>query len=295
MQMKKTLRCIPVDTISKWMEEQQTDIRIAAMEACKGRSDVPLDIIKRGLADDQFMVRVNAVKACEGRNDISLELVEQGFRDPIGFVCQSTVELCKHLDISLAVIQDWITNKDEKIRMAAMELCKTCDNIPIDTIQEWIDSEDWMIRTSAMNACIYRYDVPTEIIMKGLNDRDCSVADAALKVCEANGISIPLVRTFEPPDLVYKKCIGGVIVVAEIPKDAQVRGKPGGKCRANKAIIKDIIGDLCGEKIGVSRYDKKTAYFIGDEVFVEDFDMNQDECSRGFHFFCSLKEAEVLW
>ena len=136
-------------------------------------------------------------------------------------------------------------------------------------------------------------EISIESIQQGLRDDDCDVRLAAMNACKANGIEIPVIRTIEPPELVYKKCICGVIVVAEIPKDAQVRGKYGSKCRASKAIIRDIIGDFCGEKVGISKYDHKTAYFIGDEIEIDDFDYSNEECSTGFHFFCTIEEAQM--
>ena len=134
--------------------------------------------------------------------------------------------------------------------------------LKLETIERWLKDADWRVRAAAMNAC------------------------------QKRGIPFPPSRTFEPPEKVYKKCLSGVIVVAEIPQDAHVRGKAGGKCRASRAKIVDIIGDFCGEKVGVSQYDKKTLYFIGDEVEIENFDMSNYECSQGFHFFCTKKEAE---
>lgn len=113
-----------------------------------------------------------------------------------------------------------------------------------------------------------------------------------MNACKNNGISIPIIRTIEPPDLVYKKCVASVIVVASIPKDAQVRGRFGGKCRADKAVIKEVIGDFCGENVGISVYDKTTTYYAGDEVEIENFDLSNEECSTGFHFFCTKEEAE---
>lgn len=135
-------------------------------------------------------------------------------------------------------------------------------------------------------------DVPLEVIERWLKDGDFDVRQAAMNACEKNGIPIPVIRRINPPEFVYKKCVGGVIVVASIPEDAQIRGKYGKKCRANKTIIKDIIGDFCGEKIGISVHDRTTAYFVDDEVYVEDFDMSDEECSTGFHFFCTKEEAE---
>ena len=135
--------------------------------------------------------------------------------------------------------------------------------------------------------------VTIETIEKALKDSDWRVRAAAMNACKASGISIPSIRTIEPPALVYKKCVADVIVVAEIPKDAQVRGNYGHKCRADKAIIKEIIGDFCGQKVGISVFDKTTAYYAGDEVEIDDFDMSDEECSTGFHFFCTLEEAKA--
>lgn len=134
--------------------------------------------------------------------------------------------------------------------------------------------------------------ISLEVIERWLKDGDWRVRAAAMNAYKSKGIEIPVIRTIEPPELVYKRCVADVIVVAEIPKDAQVRGSYGKKYRANKAIIKEVIGKFSGENVGISIYDKTTAYFEGDEVFIEDFDMSDEECSTGFHFFCTLEEAK---
>lgn len=134
--------------------------------------------------------------------------------------------------------------------------------LSIETIERWLRDSDWRARTAAMNACKER------------------------------GIEIPIIRTFDPPALVYKKCAADVIIVASIPPDAQVRGSFWHKCRASKAVIKEIIGDFCGEKVGISIYDRKTTYFVGDEAEIENFDTSDEERSAGFHFFCTKEEAE---
>lgn len=66
-------------------------------------------------------------------------------------------------------------------------------------------------------------DVPLETIERWLEDPDWRVRAAAIKACQKNGVSVPPTRTIEPPELVYKKCVADVIVVAEIPKDAHTR------------------------------------------------------------------------
>ena len=102
--------------------------------------------------------------------------------------------------------------------------------ITLEIIDRWLHDDDWRVRVAAMNACQGR-EVPMEIIDRGLHDDDCDVRVAAMNACQ--GREVPIIRTFEPPKKVYKKCISGVIVIAEIPKDAQVRGNRGEKCRAN--------------------------------------------------------------
>ena len=168
---------------------------------------------------------------------------------------------------------------------------KTLRDVPLDVIQQWLKDADCDVRQAAMNACQGR-DVPLDVIRKGLKDADCDVRQAAMNACQANGIPIPIIRNFEPPESVYKRCVADVIVVAEIPKDAQVRGNPSGRCRANKAIIKQVVGTVFGENVGISIFDRTTTYYEGDEVIIDDFDLSDEECSTGFHFFCTLKQAK---
>ncbi len=165
-------------------------------------------------------------------------------------------------------------------------------NIPLEVIKRGLKDSDWRVRAAAMNACAGK-DVPLEVIERWLKDSDCDVRAAAMNACKSSGIEIPLIRVIEPPNRVYKKCVGDVIVVAEIPTDAQVRGGFGRKCRTNKAKIVEIIGDFCGEPVGISIYDRTTTYYAGDEVEIEDFDYSYEECSAGFHFFCSIEEARA--
>ena len=192
--------------------------------------------------------------------------------------------------ITLEIIERWLKDDDWHVRTAAMNACVGKD-VPLEIIETGLKDDDCDVRTAAMNACVGK-DVPLEIIEAGLMDDDCDVRIAAMKACKESGIAIPIIRTFEPPAVVYKKCIGDVIVCATIPADAQVRGAVGRKCRSNKAVITKIIGDLNGEKVGISIRDKATAYYEGDEIVVEDFDMSNEEYSTGFHFFCSREEAE---
>ena len=160
----------------------------------------------------------------------------------------------------------------------------------LEVIERWLKDDDCDVRAAAMNACQGR-EVLLEVIEQGLKDDSWRVRAAAMNACKVNNMPIPVIRTIEPPKLVYKKCVGGIIVVASIPQDAQVRGSIGHKCRASKAVIKEIIGDLCGERVGISKYDLRTLYYAGDEVEIDNFDFSNEECSTGFHFFCTIEEA----
>ena len=256
MGKRKTLS---IETIKRWLRDPDCDVRTAAMNACQGK-DVPLEVIREGLCDPDWRVRTAAMNACQGK-DVPLEVIREGLRD-----------------------------LDCDVRTAAMNACQGKD-VPLEVIREGLRDPDCDVRTAAMNACQGK-DVPPEVLREGLRDLDWRVRTAAMNACKERGVEIPIIRTFEPPKLVYKKCAADVIVIASIPADAQVRGRIGCKCRASKAVIKEIIGDFCGEKVGISIYDRKTTYFVGDEVEIENFDMSDEECSTGFHFFCAKEEAE---
>lgn len=100
---------------------------------------------------------------------------------------------------------------------------KKTAHMSLKIIEKALRSSDGKIRSAAMNVCAGR-DVPLDVIERGLKDSDWRVRSAAMNVCKESGIPIPVIRTIEPPELVFKKCVADVIVVAEIPKDAQVRG-----------------------------------------------------------------------
>jgi len=250
---------LSLEIIKKWLKDEDWRVRTAAMNACQGK-DVPLDIIERGLKDEDCDVRTAAMNACQGK-DVPLDIIERGLKDEDWHVRTAAMNACQGKDVPLDIIEKWLKDEDCDVRAAAMNACQGRD-VPLDVIEKWLKDADWHVRTAAMNACI------------------------------KNGFGVPIIREIEPPEKVYKKCLGDVIVVAEIPADAQIRGDSYGKCRSNKAVIVDIIGNLGGAKVGISTYDHKTTYFIGDEIEVEDFDYGFHTCSTGFHFFCTREQAE---
>ena len=192
-------------------------------------------------------------------------------------------------EVPLDVIERWLKDADWRVRQAAMNACQGRE-VPLDVIERGLKDADCDVRQAAMNACQGR-EVPLDVIERWLKDAYWRVRQAAYQIAKEQGIDVCF-RTFDPPALVYKKCESGVIVVAKIPENAEIRGNPEGKCRTNRAEIVDVIGDFCGEPVGISMYDGTTWYYAGDFVEVENFDYSNEECSTGFHFFCTRKQAE---
>lgn len=57
---------LSLDTIKKWLRNEDWRIRAAAMNACQGK-DVPFEIIEKGLQDEDCDVRAEAFKAAKRR------------------------------------------------------------------------------------------------------------------------------------------------------------------------------------------------------------------------------------
>ena len=258
-------RQLSIDIIKEWLVNKDWRVRIAAINACKDR-DVPLGIIKQGLDDDDCDVREATMCACQNK-DIPLDIIKQGLDDVNYTVRIATMCACQGKSISFDIIKRGLNDVDYGVRVAAMDICQDL-GVPFDILKQW------------------------------LADDECNVRAAAVQYIKNNNINIDIeniyksYRTIEPPRRVYKKCMGDVIVVATIPDDAEIRGSYHAKCRTNKAKIIDIIGAFGGVKVGVSRYDMTTTYFVGDDVYIDDFDLSNDECSTGFHFFCDIEQAK---
>lgn len=92
------------------------------------------------------------------------------------------------------------------------------------------------------------------------------------------------------PMIGYKKCRNHIIVKLEIPKGAIVFSINNKQCRTNKAKVVYISN---GNKEAVSGYDCCFIYKLGEEIEIEDFDLEYNiECTTGIHFFKTIKEAE---
>lgn len=155
----------------------------------------------------------------------------------------------------------------------------------------WKSGEPEM-REAMLYYLIGKTTVPQTVVRSGLSSKDPWVRNAALEL----GASCDLVsiRDIEPPAIVYKKCCNDVILSASIPSFAHVRGY-GDQGRASSAIITEIRGGFCGEKVGISMFDHKTTYRVGDKVEIPDFDYSSEECTTGFHFFTDYEKARKFY
>ncbi len=96
-------------------------------------------------------------------------------------------------------------------------------------------------------------------------------------------------KVLDEPLTGYKKTKEGVVITSEIPAGAIVFCINGSKCRTNKAKITDMDG----HEVLHSQYDNSFEYRLGQEINIKDFNLMYNvECSSGFHFFRTRKEAE---
>ena len=87
----------------------------------------------------------------------------------------------------------------------------------------------------------------------------------------------------------WKRCKHGVLVKLLIPEGAKRSHAFGRKCRAEYAVVLDVIG----AEVGISSWDGTTEYRKGMTVLPGAWDDNwQNECAPGIHFFITRKEAE---
>lgn len=90
------------------------------------------------------------------------------------------------------------------------------------------------------------------------------------------------------PMIGYKKTKENAILKAEIPAGAIVYSINGSKCRTNRATILST-GRY---KVLTSTIGDNVTYRKGQEIVIDDFDLAYNrECTSGFHFFRTKKEA----
>ena len=120
-----------------------------------------------------------------------------------------------------------------------------------------------------------------------LSDADLSAAKNVSAVMLARTVIVPP----EGPVIGWKRCAGGVIVKLEIPADAKRSNAAGRKCRAEKALVLEVIGAIEGVSMTSSN---QITYRAGETVIADKWDEDRwQECSHGIHFFITREEAEA--
>jgi hypothetical protein len=88
----------------------------------------------------------------------------------------------------------------------------------------------------------------------------------------------------------WKKCRDNVVVRLTIPSEAKRSNATGRKCRAEFAIVEEIIG----ASVGVSIHDGGVLYEVGKTMKPHEWcDDRWQECAGGIHFFITREEAEA--
>jgi hypothetical protein len=130
--------------------------------------------------------------------------------------------------------------------------------------------------------------------LRGANLRDANLCGAQVTkgaLWEAETRILP-----DEGDVIgWKKLAGAAIAKLLIHSDAKRSNATGRKCRAERAEVLAIT-DKDGNPTlsGVSQYDSKFIYRVGETVSVPDFDPDRwSECSTGIHFFITRAEAEA--
>ena len=111
----------------------------------------------------------------------------------------------------------------------------------------------------------------------------------------ANGLTTQPAQTRILPDegdvIGWKQCRNGVIVKLLIPNGTKRSNATGRKCRAQSAVVLEVIGSDVGE----SSHQEGFFYRQGETIHVEPFDDHwENECSSGVHFFITRAEAATF-
>ena len=257
-ELRSKISYSPLLTFLGKEDNSYSEVRNAAIEALRAYN-LKFDQIERLYQEStKEFERVSWMKIAKGRSDVSLALVPNNMTD-------YELPLIQDLTINPDIAKTWTNTDNEKAAsiywgMGSPSQHKN-DEDYIDKILDGTEKASDVLKIAAI-----------------LQNKDWGRAPY---------------RSFEPPTTVYQKCLGGVIVEAEVLLDAEVREKDG-YCRASKVLITDIIGDVLGEDFAISKDSSHRIYEVGDIVdFSYDFDIELDVIGRnGFKFYKTLDEAK---
>ena len=261
----------PIELIIKSLEDD-SHVSFAAAEACRWRF-IPVDLIDEWRHSEYWNKRYAAMMACIDRAEVPFRWPAEELERNISGLDYAAAEACATRRIPNRWLNRWLAGP---LKGEALALVWNFGNrLARDPLLRCKQTAKRWLNVIQLLAIAHYSEL---------------VRAEAVKAYDAE--FLPIIRAFEPPEYVYKKCVSGVMVVAKITDDAQIRGTRQHVGRASKAEIVDVIGDFFGEKVGVSHFDHETTYRIGDTVTVDNFDMTEGVRETGFYFFSRREEAE---
>ncbi|MDR1902413.1 MAG: DUF5758 domain-containing protein [Treponema sp.] len=127
--------------------------------------------------------------------------------------------------------------------------------------------------------------------LRGADLRGAHLQGADLRGADLRGADYGCLQCpSEGAFIAWKKCRDGILVKLLIPEEAKRSSATSRKCRADKAVVIDIIG----ADEAVSQHDDNFIYRKGETVLPKE-PFNEDrwvECGSGIHFFITKEEAE---
>ncbi len=137
--------------------------------------------------------------------------------------------------------------------------------------------------------------------LRGANLRGANLSDADLRSANLSGANLKDAKDADyalaqssilpetGPIWGWKKCRNNVLVKLVVGNTAKRSHAAGRKCRAEHVKVLEVIG----AEVGISTYDGRTQYRVGDVVRCAHWDADRwNECSGGIHFFLTRIEAE---
>ena len=288
------MKNLSMDTIRWAINSQNAEERIAAINACKNRDDIRVHLIETGLSDATAEVRIATKSLCKTIT-IAPDKIERGLQNPYPDIVLATLRSVREREeLTIDIIKRCLNYENNSVKMAAAESCADII-IPNDIVLTWINSGDFHKQIAAAYACKKSPEAAEKYLGLLLDLKSNKARGIALEI-EGMIPRSPSPDTFTPPEKVYKKCLGDVIVIATIPKDAIVYGSEDSPCRASKANIIGIEGDFYGEEVGISIYDLSTTYRVGDRIEFDEKEFKRtyrNHGGPGFYFFCAKELAEL--
>lgn len=146
------------------------------------------------------------------------------------------------------------------------------------------------LETTSLKLCV-EAAIKSPANLVGANLSAANLSAANLVRTMGARLAIAMTRILPEGDLVgWKKCNDGIVVKLRIPSNARRSHAFGRKCRAEFAVVLEIMG---ADVAYTSNHGPRTEYKVGQCVAADSWDEDfQNECSHGIHFFITKEEAE---